>query len=205
MNKDIEVEVRGPLNKKQYNNLVEFFSKKTKLKTTKNRVFIDYSTLIEGQGLKNRNKDIRLRVTNGIPEIIIKIGEWGENESRREISIKTLKGSFDDLVEAFGILGFKKGVLCVRNSKVYDYKGVEFALVEVPNHSFYYEAEKMIWTNGDKKQAIKEISNVCRELKLDIFNKEDFFKYVNCLNKEANEIFDSSSFKKNYFKNRFSL
>ena len=142
MDKNIEIEIRGPLSKKEFDNLVKFFEKKGTKTSEKDRVLIDYSTFLEG-GVEKRKKDIRLRVTNGIPEIIVKVGEWGGTEQRKELSAFTKPGEFDTLVEIFGELGFCKGMLCVRKSKVFEYKDIEFALVEVPGHSFYYEAEKM--------------------------------------------------------------
>lgn len=204
MDKNIEIEIRGPLSKKEFDSLVKFFEKKGKKKSEKDRVLIDYSTFLKG-GVENRKKDIRLRVTNGIPEIIVKFGEWGGSEQRKELSAFTKPGEFDTLVEIFGELGFRKGMLCVRKSKVYDYKDIEFALVEVPGHSYYYEAEKMATDgeNGDK--MIRQIKNVCKDLKLKVFNKKQFFEYIAKLNKESNEIFDYKNHTPNYFKNRFNL
>ncbi|MBU0999129.1 hypothetical protein KKG24_02350 [Patescibacteria group bacterium] len=204
MDKNIEIEIRGPLSKEEFDNLVKFFEEKGKKTSEKDRVLIDYSTFLEG-GVEKRKKDIRLRVTNGIPEIIVKVGEWGGTEQRKELSVFTKPGEFDTLVEIFGELGFSKGMLCVRKSKVYEYKDIEFALVEVPGHSYYYEAEKMASNNENGDELIKELENVCKELKLNIFDKKQFFEYVDKLNKEANEIFDYKNNTPNYFKNRFNL
>lgn len=204
MEKNIEIEIRGPLSKGEFDNLVKLFEVKGKKTSEKDRVLIDYSTFLEG-GVEKRKKDIRLRVTNGIPEIIVKVGEWGENEQRKELSAFTKPGEFDTLVEIFGELGFSKGMLCVRKSKVYVYKDIEFALVEVPGHSYYYEAEKMANNTENGDELIKEIQNVCKELSLRIFDKNQFFEYIDKLNKEANEIFDYKNYTSNYFKNRFNL
>lgn len=204
MNKNIEIEIRGQLSKEKFEDLIKLFEVEGKKITEKDRVLIDYSTFLEG-GVENRRKDIRLRVTNGIPEIIVKIGEWGGSEHRKELSILTKPGDFDTLVEIFGELGFCKGTLCVRKSKVYEYKGIEFALVEVPGHSYYYEAEKMADDKEDANEIISEIENVCKSLNLDVFSKQQFFDYVSQLNTEANEIFDYTGYTSNYFKNRFGL
>ena len=204
MDKNIEIEIRGPLSKKEFDNLVKLFETKGKKMSEKDRVLIDYSTFLEG-GVENRHKDIRLRVTNGIPEIIVKVGEWGGTEQRKELSAFTKPGEFDTLVEIFGELGFRKGMLCVRKSKVYEYKDIEFALVEVPRHSYYYEAEKMAHEKEDVEKIIKEIKNVCKNLNLKIFDKKQFFEYIDKLNKESNEIFDYKNHTPNYFKNRFDL
>ena len=204
MDKNIEIEIRGPLLKEEFNNLVKLFETKGKKTSEKDRILIDYSTFLEG-GVENRHKDIRLRVTNGIPEIIVKVGEWGGTEQRKELSVFTKSGEFDTLVEIFGELGFNKGMLCVRKSKVYEYKDIEFALVEVPGHSYYYEAEKMAREKEDADKIIKEIKNVCKDLNLEVFDKKQFFEYINKLNGEANEIFDYKNYTPNYFKNRFDL
>ncbi|KKU07052.1 MAG: Adenylate cyclase [Candidatus Magasanikbacteria bacterium GW2011_GWA2_45_39] len=204
MIKNIEIEIRGPLSKEKFGDLVKLFEARAKKIKEKNRVLIDYSTFLEG-GVENRNKDIRLRVTNGIPEIIVKIGEWGGAEQRKELSAFTKEGEFDTLVEIFGTLGFCKGMLCVRKSKVYEYEGIEFALVEVPGHSYYYEAEKMAHENEDAEKIIKEMSDICKTLDLEVFDKKQFFEYIDTLNKESNEVFEYKNHTPNYFKNRFNL
>ena len=204
MDKNIEIEIRGPLSKEKFDNLVKLFEDKGKKAMEKERIMIDYSTFLKG-GVRNRKKDIRLRVTNGIPEIIVKIGRWGGAEQRKELSVLAKQGEFDTLVEIFGEIGFIKGMLGVRKSKVYVYKEIEFALVEVPGHSYYYEAEKMAHSKEKADKILKEMTEICGDLGLDVFNKKQFFNYVEKLNKEANEVFDYKNFIPNYFKNRFKL
>lgn len=204
MQKDIEIEIRGPLSTEKYAELKSFLDAHGEKKSVKDRVLIDYSTFLPGD-MADRKKDIRLRVTNGIPEIIVKLGSWGENEQRRELSIITQTGTFDTLTEIFAALGYEKGMLCVRKTDVYDYKGIEFALVEVPDHSYYYEAEKMAHSGEDADVLAKEITGVCNELGLQVFNKDEFFAYIETLNKEANEIFDAATAPLNYFKNKFGV
>lgn len=203
--KNIEVEMRGMISREKIAEIEKIFLKKGKFKNEKNRVLIDYSMCLPCKGISDRNRDIRLRATNGIPEIILKIGKWGGVENRREISILTNPGEFDKLVEIFAVLGFKKGYLCIRRGKIYDYKGVEFSLVEVPGHSYYFEAEKLISNNKYKEKAKKEIKEICGELGLKLFDDKSFYAYIETLNREANEIFDFNNYKENYFKKRFNL
>lgn len=195
-NKNIEVEVRGPLSEDEFKKLNAFFSANAVFKEKKERVLIDYST-----GMEARTKDIRIRETNGIPEIVLKLGNWGGSENREEISIKTEPGKFEALVRTFGELGFLKGVLCIRNSMVYDFQEIEFALVEVPGHSYFFEAEIL----SDAQSVIEaesKIKKTCSELNLRTFSKDDFFKYVATLNNEANIAFDYNSFVPGYFKSK---
>jgi adenylate cyclase class IV len=205
MEKTVEVELRGLIDREKYSDLLKFFRKNGIAKGTKNRILIDYSTFLKDEGVRERKKDIRLRVTNGIPEIIIKLGNWGGSEHRKELSVLASKGEFDKLVQIYAALGLTKGVLCIRNTEVFMYKGIEFALVEVPGHSYYFEAEKMLTEKDDVIQAKKEVESVIAGLKLHPFTDEEFYKYIEKLNVEANEIFDYSTYKDNYFRDRFNL
>lgn len=201
MTKNIEVESTGPLSKEKFLELTNFFDKNGKKTNVKHRIIIDYSTFL-GDGLKNRKKDIRLRITNGQPEIIVKLGEWNSSNHRKELSVFTETGSFDRLVQIYAALGYTKGMLCERTTQVYEYDGIEFALVEVPNHSFHFEAE--IMSNEQNIASSKEhIKNTCGKLGLKIFSDKEYIEYIETLNKEANEIFDFKNYTENYFENRY--
>lgn len=200
-NKNIEVEIRGPLTKSGYLKLERFLKKYGRFVQKKDRVLIDYSS----ENLESRENDIRLRVTNKIPEIIIKTGKLGGSDERQELSVFTKKNNFDNLVKIFAVLGLKKGILCVRKGNIYKYKNVEFSIVEVPGHSFYFEVEKLIRCNENKEAAKSELIKICKHLKLKIFSDKTLFSYLRKLNNEANEIFDFKNYKDNYFKKRFHL
>jgi predicted adenylyl cyclase CyaB len=203
--KTIEVELRGHLTAKQYNDLLHFFTQYATFVTKKERILIDYSVFLPDEGIRERQRDIRLRVTNGIPEIIVKLGSWGGDENRKELSVLAKKGEFDTLVQIFAALGFSKGIMAIRRSQVFQYKGIEFALVEVPNHSYYFEAEKMVGESDDKAKVHREIEQVVQELHLTPFTKENFYRYIELLNEEANELFDFTDYTDGYFRKRFSL
>lgn len=201
----IEVEVRGRLSKKEYDTLESFLKENAEFVESKHRVLIDYSTLLPGEGVAKRTRDIRLRATNGKPEIITKIGTWGGRESRKEISIFTEEGSFDALVENYAVLGYEKGILCVRHTEVYSYKDIEFALVEVPKHSYYFEAELLLSEEDDADVAHTKLKSVCDSLNLTLFDDAGFYTYIEQLNAEANELFDFTKTEPGYFKKRFGL
>lgn len=204
MESNIEVEVRGPLSEQQYAACKDFLSQHGSSIEKKERILIDYSTLIPGQGLERRDKDIRVRVTNNVAEIIVKLGSWGNQEARKELSITT-NDSFDALVQLFAALGYDKGVLCERNSFVAVYRGIEFALVEVPGHSYYFEAEILIDDAIKKDAAHRALADACEELGLSIFSQKEYFDYVKELNKTANKFFDFSTYTEGYFKKTYGL
>lgn len=201
----IEIEQRGILSKELYESLHKFLIKHGEFIESKNRILLDYSTFIAGEGIEERTRDIRLRATNGVPEIITKVGKWGGNESRREISIKTAPGTFDALVENYAVIGLRKAVLCIRNTEVFTYNGVEFALVEVPGHSYYFEAEITSEAEGAADEAHEQIDAILEELHLTPFSEQEFYEYIATLNKEANEVFEYDPEVKGYFANHFNL
>lgn len=205
MAQEFEIEVRGPLTKEQYHTLSQKLETDGEFVTKKDRVLIDYSTFLAGEELEERKKDIRLRVTNKKPEIIVKLGGWGGNEQREELSVLTHEGSFDTLVKIFNAMGYSKGMLCVRNSTVYNYKGVEFALVEIPGYCYTYEAEKVVSSEHEKDTATAEVQKVCVGLGLEQYSDQDFYHFVKKLNEEANEIFEFKNYTEGYFKERFDL
>jgi predicted adenylyl cyclase CyaB len=200
-----EVEVRGLLNPEQEIQLRTLLNNEGKFIEKKERVLIDYSLFLPDGGIRNRTKDIRIRTTNGRPEIITKIGAWGDNEMRREISIPTGPGTFDSLVEVFGLIGLTRGALCIRNSEVYEYMGVEFSIVEVPNHSKYFEAEKLVAPGGSAEVAHTEIKDLCVSLNLEPFDKEGFMRYLEILNTEANPVFDYSDYQPGDFQRKYNV
>lgn len=205
MPKNIEVEIRGLVGKAEHSKVIALLREKAKFIEKKDRVFIDYSTFLDGEGIKERNRDIRVRCTNGIPEIMIKVGSWGDGENREEYSFKGTAGNFDELVQIFGILGYEKGVLCVRRAEVFEYKGVEISIIEVPNHSYYFEVEVMISSKKEKDEAITLLNSVVIELGLNKFSDNEFFAYIDKLNSEANEVFEYKNYEKGYFKKRFGI
>ncbi len=205
MEQNIEIEVRGSLSSEQHEKLTAFFKENAKEKEIKRRIFIDYSTFLADGGIRGRNKDIRVRVTNGNPEIVVKIGAWGGSDNRKELIFKGENGKFNTLVEILKELGLTKGVLGKRIITAYDYKGIEFALHEIPGHSYFFEAEKMATKAEDSVKVTEEINTICAELGLSPFTQEEFFLYIEKLNKEANTIFDASEYPDSDFKDIFNI
>ena len=204
MSKTIEVEMRGTLDSSTIPELVKKILLDGEFVQRKERVLIDYSTCLPEQGIEGRKLDIRLRNTNKVSEIILKTGAWGGSDARREYSVKT-NDSFDTLVQIYKLLGLSKGVLCIRNIDVYTYHRVEIALVEVPGHSYFFEAEiELAETEGTEK-AQSELKEVLNKLGLTAYSDIEYFAYIEVLNKEANTIFDSNQESETYFKDTFGI
>lgn len=203
--KAFEIELRGPLSPTQYATTLASLRKNALLKAEKHRLFIDYTTMIEGETFTKRTLDIRARITNNQPELMIKQGSWGENEARREIGVQLKEGEFSNLVKAMAALGYNKGILCIRDTIAYTYNEIEIALVTVPAHSYFFELEIMVEAEDDKVEAHKKLQDLCRELSLTPFRKEEFYAYMEKLNKEANKVFDIEKDGEDFFKKQYKI
>ncbi len=196
MEKNIEVEIRALLDEKTRLTLNTFLTQKAKMKSEKERVFIDYSTFLEGIG--ERKMDIRTRVTNGKVELIVKAGSFGGG-ARTENSIFVEGNDLRGALSFMASLGYKKGVLGVRKIQAYQFGEIEIALQEVVSCDGANINER-IWgafaefeimtTESKKAQAIEELNAFLLSLGLEAFLDEAWFAYVKKMNNEANGVFD---------------
>lgn len=203
MTNTIEIEMRGLLHENEIIALRERLLKIGVLKTSKRRVLVDYSTFLPEQGVAERTIDIRIRNTNGKSEIIIKTGKWGGADARQE-HIVTTDTSFDELANVMCLLGYKKGVLCVRNSEIFQVGEIEFALVEVPSHSYYFEAEIEVTDSTIVAGKRALLINFLTELSLEVFTDQQFYDYIERLNTEANTVYQAD-LTEHFFKAKFNI
>ena len=177
-----EIEIRGPLTLEQKNKLEKFLSENGKIVKEYER-----SQWIFGLSLKKRI-DLRIKVTNGVHEFVLKVGKLGSS-NRKEISIPFPEEKLDQSLEFLKHLGKREGVTAVRNAKIYQYKDIEWAVVEVPGHSYYFEAEKLVDAKSEGKKAQEEMEKVANKLGLKVLSPAETIEYIGILDKEANKRF----------------
>lgn len=177
-----EIELRGLLSSDQRKKLEKFLFKNGKLiKKYKRTQWIF--------GLSHLKKiDLRIKETNQNYEFSLKVGALGK-KSRREISIPFPKDKADEALDFLKFLGRKEGLIAKRNASIFEYEKIEWAIVEVPGHSCYFEAEKLVSNEKDAKFAIEEIKKVAGSLGLKLFNAKETIEYIKKLDKEANKPF----------------
>ncbi|MDO8647139.1 MAG: hypothetical protein Q7R70_01855 [Candidatus Diapherotrites archaeon] len=191
MSAKIEVEHRGLLSERRFNELNSFFRKNGKFLGEKDRFSIIYfqkrcSNILE---LKDNTIDLRLRITDKKAELCLKHGVWGSKDSRREISIPIDSKKFDEAVEFLRILGFVHGVLNATKTFSYKYNGIEFALVKVPKWGNYFEAE-ILTSKRKMKKADGKLDAGLKKLGLKIVDEKQYHKLLNDLNNRPGFRFD---------------
>lgn len=193
MNNNIEVELRGPLTEEQYQAIISTLNLKGKLIANQNRFLLDYSTFLEG--ISERKLDVRVRVTNGKVEIVVKKGKFG-GISREEASLFPEDNSIENTLKLMSLLGYNKAVACDRSITRYMVDGIEFAIQDVKDftnsgaiHSRFFEAEIMSNEEG-KDNAVTKIRNFLSINNLKEFSETEWYEYVEKINKEANGVFN---------------
>lgn len=190
---DIEVEIRGPLEKDSFNKLKEFFDKNAKFIIKEERLSLLYFRDCipkDVEEIKDDKVGLRLRTTNKNAEIILKYGKWAGSDTRKEISIPIKISKFDEAIEFFNILGWYICVVYDTKTYVYNYKNIEFSLVDISNFGYSYEAELIASDKKDIEKLRSRILVACKELELREYRKGEFEKQCNAINNTKSLQFD---------------
>ena len=201
----VEVEHRGRLTDEKFKELKSFLKRKGKFIGIKDRFSVIYSPSRGKEMLKlNRSPiDLKVRITNKKAELVLKYGKWSGNDARKEFLFPIDSKRFGEMIEFLLILGFYYGVLQATKTYLYLYKGIEFALVKVPNWGYYFEAE--IVTRPDNvKKADEKIAKECEKLGISILGDQGFCKLLESLNSRPGYRFNFKKQKFSDIKKRFS-
>lgn len=184
--KNIEVELRGPLSGNDIERLETFFKKHGALVETQDREmyllrgYPGYSTDFVG-----RDTDIRLRNTNGKCEIMLK---QKVGDAREEISLRLADDSLDAAKRIVKALGCTTARWMHRTKKVYLWKGIEWSLVKAPPSAvLYFEAEISVFGEQEIDAAKEVITDAAKELHLSIYSDDETRALIERLNREANK------------------
>ncbi len=192
----IEVEVRGLID--DFEKVLKKFKehKEAKFIEEKDRfsmIFVRKEHTLEHalkrETIKEETIDLRIRVNNKKPEIVLKYGKVKGSEGRKEIIIPIHEHDFNKAVELFKLLEWNKGVTMDNKTFVFIYKGVEFALVH-NRWINYFEAEKIVHEKEDADKVIREIKSVCKDFNLIPVTEEEFFNLIEVLNSKTERHFD---------------
>ncbi len=202
----VEVEHRGNLNKEKFHELKTFFDKKADFLGLNERFSVIYSQREDNKNteLYEHPTDLRVRVTNGQGELVLKYGKWSGSDARKEFLFPIEKEKFDEMIEFLKILGHYHGVLQATTTHLYYYREIEFSLVDVPGWGYYFEAE--IATNPEAIETANEkIKKECKELDLEVLDHEGFCELLKSLNDRPGHRFnlkeqDFSEIKKRFEK-----
>ena len=184
--KNLEVEIRGPLTKQKFIQMKQYLSQKAKfIKNYKRLSLMYFSKKIPKNvnQIKNEKIDLRIRITDGHPELMLKYGNWSGSDIREESAINIQKNQLRIAIKVLKYLGWHIVVAYGTVSYIYFYKNIEFKLVEIKDYGFFYEAE--ILTNKmNTEKAMKNIQHVINTMGLKEFKTGEFEKQCNDINNQ---------------------
>jgi hypothetical protein len=188
---DIEVEVRGKI--VNFERTLEFFYNSAKFIEEKDRISFIYfregKDVLNVKGVRDDPVDLKLRVTNKKAEMVMKYGRWGAEENRKEFLFPLELSKFSDVLEFFKNLDWFHGVIMDTKTFLFEYQGVEFALVR-SGDVCYFEAEILVDEESEVGMAKTKILKVCSEAKLKLFEDEEFMVMMNGFNSREDRLFD---------------
>ncbi len=186
-----EIELRAKVSDESYSAILEAVSSSTSVKHQR-RCFIDYSTFISG--IKERELDVRVRVTNGHPELVAKKGLFGAS-IREEAVVGIDEMSLADCLSFMSIIGYHKGVCGGRDIKRFMLGDIEVALQNVLDFSSpetvldrFVEVEYQ--GDGSEENALASLRNLLAEWNVKEFSIDDWDDYVLALNESANGVYE---------------
>lgn len=189
-----ELELRGELTKEKYLELIELLQEKGRLIKEFRRFQLLYFEIKNEDIDEHRDlkRDFRLRIENKQPILIMKYGNWHNNSGREELNIPFDKSELDEMVRLLFLLGHDFGKIMIQHTKIYEYNGIEWAIVEAPGDDrsyYYYEAEiegKDIIEEESKEKILNEI----KRFNLNYFNDDEFVAFCKRFNEIKGRTFD---------------
>ena len=127
-----------------------------------------------------------MRTIDNVSEIVIKKGFWGARK-RKEIILQIEEKELDSAKMFMALLGYKKGIIAIRETHIFDYKGIEFSLVKCPKNYYFYEAEFI--KNKSVKDPEKYIENVLESLDLKVWSEKEVYDFLMFCNKNIDKSF----------------
>lgn len=205
MVKDIEVEVMGSLSAEKFKEIKKLFDEKAVFEKKKERLsFMYFKGKIpkDVAEIKEEMVDLRWRVTNKEPEIVLKYGNFTGSHVRKEIALHPNKEDLNEYVEFLKLIGWHLGVVYATKTQVYTYKEIEFSLAEIKDYGYNFEAE--ILTDKANSENVKE--KIIKELSLlglKPFEEEGLNKQCNTINNKKELQFDLNEVSFDEIRKRF--
>lgn len=178
----VEVEHIGSIDKNKFDELAKKFLKEGKFLGEKRRFsMICCASNKSVREVKDDPVDIKVRITNGQAEFTFKYGKWGGHHARKEYNFEFETEKFADFIEFLKLIGYKKYVLMANTKYDYEYRGIVFSLVDVPNYCYYFEAE-ILADEKDVEAAHKKMDKEISKLGIEALNQEKFYDLLDAMN-----------------------
>lgn len=182
MKKTLEVEIRGKINKNEFDIIFELLNKYGNLKDKYKRVSVDLSPGFDPKSRSwksNDQIDLRIKKSGKSEKISLKIGKL-HAKKRQEIEVRLQKGEFLNSISLLENLGFDKGMIYFWESWEFDYKGFEVKLSKYTNEYHTWEIES---------KNLFDPNKISKELKLKPYTKNEYQEAIDWENLKIHKIY----------------
>jgi len=167
---NIEVEIRGFLNKNKYKKLISFLDKHSRVKDIDHRETVFF--IIPKKTLK-----VTKQISKNSAKIALKVGEIGRNiQEEYEVSIDPQ--DFDLMVNLFKKLGFTQVQYTLQKRNNYRYKNYEIAVKWSKDWGYHFEIEKVIQDPALAEETKRELNQFARKLGLKTMSEREFSEFA---------------------------
>jgi len=184
--KTIELELRAEVLLQDYNPVKKSIERLGLLHSHTKRLSVMFFGEVDSKKI-----DIRVRITDGECEVVIKKGEFGSHD-RIETSQNISSTEFLGMVKVFSQFGF---IMKVGERDTFNYTlpdGVIISLVSAGPVS-YVELEKMS-SEDDLEENNKQIKQYADQIGLKLLKSEEDFKLLcDCLNEKSDWFFNGTN------------
>jgi hypothetical protein len=184
-----EIEIRGKINKEQFDNLFKLLSEMGELANHYHRLSLDLSPGFDPTTKTWKNSggmDIRLKKSDDHEKISLKIGNFHDLE-RKEIEVKLQTGQFLEALDMLEVMGFNSGMIYFWESWEFNYLGVEIKLSKHTDDYFTFEVEGR--ENND-------VHNVAHKLNLNPYSNDEYKTAMDWDNQNIHQIYTKDLVKK---------
>lgn len=168
MAKNIELEIRAEIKKDHIRDILKYLRSNGRLVSETKRLSVMYFGRLDGAEF-----DIRVRITNGEAEVVIKRGEV-HSHNRTEVSQSITKDQFMGMVKVFLQLGIPIVKAGERDTKNFKLKNGIIASLVQAGDIYYIEIEK-ISSKKDEKANKELLENIAGEMNLKIIRTRKVF------------------------------
>ncbi len=177
-----ETEVRGKLNKKKFEYLLDFLKSTGELKDHYHRLSVDISPGFDETTRTWNNVDgfdIRVKKSDDEEKISLKVGKYTDKE-RREVEVKFATGQIMESLELFEVLGYKSGMIYHWESWEFSYQGFEVKLSKYNDDYYTFEIEGKIK---------KDVEGLTKELKLTTYTDDGYKSTIEWENQNLHQVY----------------
>lgn len=191
----IDVEIRGPVAKKEYEKLKKHLAIAGEDVRAEKRVSVRYLGIDAGV-----LADLEVR-EGEYPKMVLK-----DRRNNREVVLALAPGQLAQAITFCASLGYTKGEVFVREVFSARYGGALFSLIDpIEDEAYYYEAGISVKDPVEAAEAKEMLEQMARKFKLPRWSGLEMQSFLASLDRRVNYTFDFAEHGAEHFKDKFGI